>query len=361
MSGKRWLAALFCLMIAMLLLVSFLYKAEQPTDESGTANAGSSVNSSSSTMGRDRLAEQTIAGASPLESVQQTLTWNDIDQTLASANLDISLRNALLNAIPDAVNPAFLYLGALLQLSVGDAEGSLQTLQRISPDNIPVRYLYAPYRLHANLRSNAENPWRRPMQIVVSQGGVPSIIAARFYAQEGQLTDAFRAYVATDPAEWKNHDIGLLGRLRQHSGFAPDVLVVLRNALAGQRLQASVATAVQQLIDDSGAQQELAVSVQRLVAAARNPSPERDMLLATIERQLEIRKSFAEREYESLLSSCRQTLPVELPTETVYLLVLSAAQTRRVNDFDTWSLELQRRISGSEIRPWLNNIRRQIQ
>ena len=114
------------------------------------------------------------------------------------------------------------------------------------------------------------------------------------------------------------------------------------------------------LTEDSVTSELLNENFRQFLSAARQDAAANAMLASVAEKQLEIRRMFAQQEYESLLKTFQKGSPFQLPTETILILTLSAAQTRDLAGFDKWAMELQRRLDDPELKTWLQQIRKEV-
>jgi hypothetical protein len=94
----------------------------------------------------------------------------------------------------------------------------------------------------------------------------------------------------------------------------------------------------------------------RVAAILREDSPRRAPLVAAVERQLQVRDRFLRRDHAGLIADHRAAVDINLPDETLLLLVLSSSQERAAAEFERWSRELRRRFPDPTVVSWLQSL-----
>ena len=79
--------------------------------------------------------------------------------------------------------------------------------------------------------------------------------------------------------------------------------------------------------------------------------------VSSMNRLLETRKLFLQRDYKSLLAEYRDADPLVLPTESVMMLFLSAVELGDRLESDRWGQELKRRHPTQEVINWVTELK----
>lgn len=295
-------------------------------------------------------------GRDALGAALSRLGWDDVAATVAGTSARAGLRREVLEATNGETRPEVLYLRGLLLLAESRPEESLAAFAAIPTDRIPPAHLYAPYRLHESLRPGQPNPYRAPLVAARRSGTLPPLIAARVAAVEGDLRAALQGYVASDPAQWAQHDVVVFRALRLHAGLSPDAGALLAAALRAGRVPERLRPDLGRLLAPGGGQSlpELRAGLKKLLEESPGA---RQLAVAAVAAQLRARQLFLSRQYETLVREHRASEPTSLPDGTLVLLVLSANQVGDATLTQLWSQELRRRHPEPEVAAWLGGLR----
>lgn len=284
------------------------------------------------------------------------LGWADIAATLDGVGRDPSSRDRILAETDDSAPVPVRYLRGMLLLAKGDAAAAAAALAKLPAADIPPEHLYAPYRMYAALGRAAPNPFRDPIKRAVAAGLTPLIVTARVKGVEGDLAGALPAYLRTDPAQWTSFDLDLFGALRRHAGLAAETTTMIKAALRGGRVPAALAPRLIAFVSVEGERLAAAQLPARVAELMGGDAARRAPLVAAVETQLKLRQRFLRRDYSALLASHRNAVDVNLPDETLLLLVLSASHENVPSDFERWARELRRRFPDPSVAPWLHSL-----
>jgi hypothetical protein len=80
------------------------------------------------------------------------------------------------------------------------------------------------------------------------------------------------------------------------------------------------------------------------------------LAVASAQQLIRDRNLFLGRKYAELIATHRESEPVELSTETVLLLFLSAVELKEQIEMDRWGQELKRRHGEVEVKDWVNEM-----
>lgn len=284
-----------------------------------------------------------------------SLKWANVAETAEALGSDPKRRNHILDA--NTPHPPAIFLQALLALSEKRPDHSLEKFSRLKPEEIPPEMLFAPYRLHATIHPNSENPYKAPLMEAVKSGKVPPLIIARMNALEGELSLALKAYLRTDPGQWASLEIGIFRNFRLHAGLRKNATAMIAGALRGGKITERLKPHLMNLLPKTESfenQEELKNSWLKMVG--ENPEIQRAALKAA-EKQLSLRKKFVEKKYQEILKDYSSKPLLEASDETVLLVTLAAAKNQDRPAFSIWSQELERRHSDPEVQAWLEKIR----
>ena len=224
----------------------------------------------------------------------------------------------------------------------------------LEPKDIPPAFLYAPHRLQQTLRPGSPNPYLRALRKAIAEDKVSPLVQARVQASDGDLTEALRNYFRTDPGNWAHYDVESLRRIGTHQGLAPDLRRLIAGALASGRVPQPLVSPIQALAS-SGATPTDAGELERQLRheiAAQTPGGKR--AAESAKRLIRDRKLFVGRRYPELIAAHLDSDPIQLSTETVLLLFLSAVELKERIEMDRWGQELKRRHGEAEVRDWVN-------
>jgi hypothetical protein len=304
--------------------------------------------------GKDVLlgTEPRVDSLAPLEQ----MGWADVAATLETVGRDAVARDRIIAETRGATQAPLRYLRGMLVLAKGDAATAAAILADIPAAEIPPDHLYAPYRMYDSLSRPGPNPFREPMRQAVAAGRTPAIVAARVAGREGEWPNALQAYLRTDPSQWTAMEVEHLGTLRRHAGLAGETLLLLKAALKSGRVPASIRPPLIALASAEGERTVAAQLQARVAEIMREDTPRRASLVAAVERQLQMRQRFLRGDHAGLIASHVAAVDINLPDETLLLLVLSSSQTRAIPEFERWSRELRRRFPDPSVESWLQTL-----
>lgn len=305
--------------------------------------------------GRNILISDVAGGKVDLQLID-SISWKDVVSTAEGVSSDKAFSRKIIEATKTARRPATLYLRGMLLLAVNDAKAAQATFAAIPPAEIPVALLYAPYRLHNGIRPDQSNPFLPAMTRTVEQGQVQPLIQARVWAVEGQTEKALKAYLQTDPAEWTTQDVAHLRVVRFQAGLANDTAVMLQAALKAGRVRQNLRGELIGILNAPRDKAALEEMKAQLVHQIQTDPNTRAAAIASANQQLLIRKQFLEKKYRELLDQHRHRPAVDLPDETVLMLVLSAAQLHEAAALELWAQEMKRRYPTPEVEKWIREL-----
>lgn len=271
------------------------------------------------------------------------LSWRDVAPTADAALRDAFVRDRILSECGALTGEPAVYLRGLLRLSLGEPKAAMTEFARLRVAEMPEDLLYAPYRLHGELWPETENPFRARLESAARHGRLSPLLEARVRGGAGEIDAALEAYLRSDPAQWKAHDVRLLSAFMAHDGHRGAAAGLLRAAFRGGRMQEPVrALAIRSLIEAGGIR-------RTLVADPRD----REWMREGIRVQDDARKQFLAGQDAQLLANHAGREAVEASDELVVLLTLAGARGRDRVAFAKWSGELSRRTPDAEVRAWL--------
>jgi hypothetical protein len=278
------------------------------------------------------------------------LRWDEVQDVLAG---DVSDVRILIEAARGDLPPAARYLGGLLQLAGGDPEAALEAIAAIRPEVIPPPFLYAPYRLHGELRPETPNPYLPALRAAVETGTVGPLLRARVQSLDGDAVAAIADYLRTDPSEWTQRDVLCIAVIFRHEGLARDaralIAAALRSGRVADRLRGPLSfLAIRRERDDALVAREL-----RLRDGLREDGPAARVAAESARLILEMRRRYLARDYRGVLDIYPATAPTSLSTETVLLAYLSSVALGDREAGEPWALELRRRHPEPEVLDWL--------
>jgi hypothetical protein len=278
-----------------------------------------------------------------------------VSQLLQAVAADESEIERLIRLAGHVNTPPTIYLGALLLILQREPELALTAFDSLDPQAIPPSFLYAPHRLRQTLHPDGTDPYLVALRKAIVEGKVPPLIRARVRALDGELTGALHSYMRTDPGSWAAYDLDSLRRIATHQGLAADLRKLIAGALASGRLKPTMVAPLQELARQGGAvpsaQEELKLQLRREIEAN---TPAGRVAIESAKKLLNNRKLFLTKEYTDLVGAHLDADPITLPTETVFLLFLSAVELREQIEMDRWGQELKRRHREVEVRDWVN-------
>lgn len=289
----------------------------------------------------------------PLD-VLEKLAWSDVAPTADAALADTFVRDRIAAETSAIKSTPLAYLRGLLLLAQNKPAAALESFSAIPPAEIPLDLLYAPYRLHGDLRRDTPNPFAARLREAARRGEPGPLVAARVLAAEGAAREAVENYLKTDPARWTSHDIGLLGVFLAHDAHRATVSALLQAALRGGRVQERLKPPLLRTLA-SAAAHEHAVPLGVKEAMLRDPEV-RDALVAGAAAQLEARRLFRSGKDAELLAAHAGRPSDNASDELLLLLTLSAARHRDRAAFDKWSAALGGRDPRPEVLAWISGL-----
>jgi len=286
----------------------------------------------------------------------ETLRWEEVNQLLQAVAADPEEIERLAQLADNVDTPPAAYLRALLLILQQQPEQALSAFARLDEQSIPPDFLYAPYRLQASLHPGNPNPYLTPLRKSVAEGQVSALIQARVQALDGDLGEALRSYLRTDPASWTRYDLDSLQRIGTHQGLAPDLRRLVTGALASGRIQLALVAPLREVARSDSTPPNADEFKNRLRSEIEAGTPAGQIAVESAKRLINDRNLFLGRKYAELIAAHQSSEPVDLSTETVLLLFLSAVELKRQIEMDRWGQELKRRHPDVEVRDWVNEM-----
>lgn len=284
------------------------------------------------------------------------LQWNDLEQTLAAGPGQDFQSNDLIYKVSAFTNSPALYLKALLQIARNQPQLALESFSRIPVNEIPPRFLYSPYRLQQASHPDEPNSYLSKMKEALKVGVLPTLIRARFYSCEGDLVKAHTAYLESNPAQWKSHDVACLARIAQHSGLQSEMKFMIQGALNVGKISESILGSLRKLLTLELPNFGVLQAKRNLKRELQSATPAGTIALKSMNQILDARQKFLQRDYETLLDSHSQSDPFLQTTETALLLFLSALNIQNSHEITRWSQELKRRHPEPEVLAWISRL-----
>jgi hypothetical protein len=305
--------------------------------------------------GRNILVSDVAGGKGGLQLLE-TISWNDVVPTAEGVSSDKAFTRRVIEATATQLHPPALYLRGILLLSAEDPQSALAAFELIPPGEIPAELLYAPYRLHNALNPRTPNPFLTAILRAVELAQVPTLIQARVLATDGRMEQALKSYLRTDPADWTTQDAAHLRALRFQAGLANDTAAMIQAALKAGRVRESLRSELIDILNAPRDQESLENMKAQLVYQIQTDPGTREAAIKSAQQQLSVRQQFMEKNYRALLDQHRDRPAVELPDETVLMLMLSAAQLRDGSALELWSQEMTRRYPTPEVEKWTREL-----
>lgn len=290
----------------------------------------------------------------------ERLSWADLARTARASFESPKLPDQLLAATIHSTNPPVRYLRGLILVARGDARKALEAFDSVPLATIPAAHLYAPYRVHGELRLTQPNPYRAPLLAALGTRNLPPLLAARVEAREGKESDALSDYLRSNPADWTRHDLELLRGLTLNPALRPEADTLIRAALRGGRIPEALRPGFVEALKTKPAPQALGTMRTETASFLRQHPDIQSAAVTGAVRQLDFRQAFLKHDFARLLSQNQATEPMNASDETVLLLVLAAARQADRPAFDQWSQELRRRHPEPEVNRWLKELRNDI-
>jgi hypothetical protein len=212
--------------------------------------------------------------------------------------------------------------------------------------------------LQQTLHPKDPNPYLAALRKSVSENKLPPLVEARVQALDGNLREALRSYLRTDPASWARYDLESLQRIGTHQGLAPDLRRLIAGALASGRVEPALLEPLQTLARRGAVPPDANELKAQLRREIETETPAGQIAVESAKKLIEDRNLFVGREYAELIEAHREAEPIELSTETVLLLFLSSVELKEQVEMDRWGQELKRRHGDAEVRDWVNETTR---
>jgi len=286
----------------------------------------------------------------------ETLQWDEVNQLLQAVGGDAGKIEGLVQITDGVHTPPATYLRALLLILQQKPDQALSAFDALDRQTIPPDFLYAPYRLQQTLHPDSPNPYLDTLRESVAEGKVPPLIRARVQASNGDLREALRSYLRTDPASWTRYDLESLQRIGTHEGLAPDLRRLITGALASGRVQRALVAPLRGTARSASRPSDAEGFKSQLRGEIENQTPAGRVAIESAKQLINDRNLFVGRRYAELIAAHRESEPVELSTETVLLLFLSAVELKEQIEMDRWGQELKRRHAEVEVRDWVNEM-----
>jgi hypothetical protein len=295
-------------------------------------------------------ADEPAAGHALMTKSLDSVTWSNLRKS-ASTTATPDILRATAQAAAASTDPATQYLAAMLHVRLGQANEARNIFLRLDPGAVPVQHLYLPYRICQEPDASV-NPYAARMRVAAEIDALPPLEAARFHAHQGQLSEALRSYLRTDPASWSPHDADALKRIKLIPGLRPDAERIIEGALRSQRLPPEVAAS---LLDRAPRKivNEQKNAVRRAVASDKEATR---LVVSVLERTLSIRRLFLKREYDKLVEQHGRRNPIAESDEAILLLFLAAVQIKRSDLAESWGHEIKRRTPTEEVEEWVDRL-----
>lgn len=285
--------------------------------------------------------------------VLKALQWEDIDGLIRAIGTNTDKLRHVIELTAEIQNPAAVYLRGLLQLLDKNPLEALTTFDLLDIDMIPPAFLYPPYRLYRHVNPRGSNRYLVNLHRVIAAGKTSPLIQARVNAQEGDFAAAISGYLQTDPAQWTRYDVECLGKVSSHAGFHSEALRLIAGALKSGRVAGTMAQELRRIAvlktDKANVREFKRLLKEELVQNSGTAK----IVVSSVTKLLETRKLFLQRDYKTLLERYRQANPIELTTESILVLFLSAVNLKNRPEMDRWGQEIKRRYPNRETANWI--------
>jgi hypothetical protein len=340
-----WLATAVSGVVALGIAVWYFSPGKSPVGDGNQAQPGIALET-----GR-------FSAARPVtETELKTLQWEEVNQLLQAVGADAGEIERLARLTEAVHTPESTYLQALLLLLQQQPDQALAAFDALDIQSVPPAFLYAPYRLQQTLRPKDPNPYLTALRESVSENKLPPLVEARVRALDGNLREALRSYLRTDPASWAHYDLESLQRIGTHQGLAPDLRRLIAGALASGRVEQALLEPLQTLARRGAVPPDAEELKAQLRREIETQTPAGKIAVESAKKLIDDRNLFVERKYAELIDAHREAEPIELPTETVLLLFLSSVELKERVEMDRWGQELKRRHGETEVRDWVNQM-----
>ncbi|MBW2411533.1 MAG: hypothetical protein JRF72_17175 [Deltaproteobacteria bacterium] len=287
----------------------------------------------------------------------EALNWQDVNELTRRTGTDAAKISQILRLTSVLQHPVAVYTRGFVLMLDNKPQRALDTFDRLSVSDIPGPFLYAPYRLHRQMRPLEPNRYLAPLREAMVAGEISPLIKARVQAQEGDSFAALSNYMQTDPARWVDYDVECLKKIGWNSGLQSEVRRVIAGALKSGRVSAKIDGELRELLTLKPSESEVRAFKRQLKEELIQDSSAAKIAVSSMNRLLETRKLFLQRDYKSLLAEYRDADPLVLPTESVMMLFLSAVELGDRLESDRWGQELKRRHPTQEVINWVTELK----
>jgi hypothetical protein len=281
------------------------------------------------------------------------LSWDAVDGFMG--NPDLRTLNAEQISMLDAraASAPGRYVLAFFSMLHGRPLRALEVFDSIPVDEMPRRFLYAPYRLERAVRPLDSNRYLVAIRDAVAENAVAPLIQARVLSMEGDPQAALAAYLRTDPAEWVRFDAECLRRVNQHAGLQPDIRMLIAGALRSGRVKRPVDKELRAMVVPTESVKRVAAFKKQLRRLLQDGNAAGNVAMASAVKMLEARQQFLQRDYDGLLATHRDSNVTAVTTETALLVFLSATALQDPSEIERWGQEIRRRFPDREVERWL--------
>lgn len=282
------------------------------------------------------------------------MSWEDIAPTAAYLAENGLLAQRFIEETGTVENAPARYLRGMVLLGQEKPPEALAEFAKVPTGEIPLLYLYAPWRLQLVLQPNQENPYSPALFTAADEEKLPPLIAARVWTVRAEFSKAIENYLRADPAGWATVDLENFRLLMADEAYRNDAGTLLLGAMkAGTVPEALRAESANLLLGRT--------------PSAPNPekireffetNPEALKIAEEVLRSLlEDRALFVQEKFSELVARHEKSIETEQIDESVLLLVLAAAAVPDQTAFDRWSQELRRRFPQPEVAEWIESLK----
>jgi len=290
-----------------------------------------------------------FATASISLDMLNALEWQDVDKLTQAVGTSREKSLQVIQLTDDVQNPTAIYLRGFVLMISNKPLRALAAFDRLAVKDMPVPFLYPPYRLQRRMRPEAPNRYLGALNRAIDAGSVSPLMTARVLAQEGDPYSALSNYLQTDPAQWVTYDVECIKKIGLHSGLSSEMRRMVFGALKSGRVSAKVAVPLRQVMALETDPAEVRAFKRKLKEELIQGSGTGKMAVSSIKQLLETRKLFLQNDYQTIVDQYQDANPMALPDESVLLLFLSGARLEDRLEMDRWGQEIKRRYPNQEV------------
>jgi hypothetical protein len=298
------------------------------------------------------------ANPTPAEE-SDNLIWKALVQVAGQENPTLATLDEISTNQDHTTETQKLYLEGLRAAAKGNLSEAAEVFQQIVPSDLPPGLVYPPYRIIHTVSQNEANPFREPMLLMAKKGLLPPLWEARLMRNEGRFMESLTSYWRTSPSEWTAYDVECLAQIALLQGAKPDVMSLGRKAINSKLLNTEIEKALnQEILENSNL-----ISKDSMSQTLKDIQREIDDNTATgreitdsIKQSLELRKSFLEKRYSSIVEQARAKDPILQSDETLLIHFLSASHVGDIAETTRWGQEIERRNKDPETITWVATI-----